>query len=1055
MKKRLRFIFVLTVFLLACLFPSPSMGAAKTFTDQLPIPESREQLAATPVTILVDDFKPQHYQGDPIYFYNRLNGDRGALNDGVVQWENGKVRAAVSAGKTWTGIWESLNHPDIEHLPINFSAILPPQILPAYQSQITGITVKIAGGTVGRQFRVELKNGETPIWSISIGLSGGAQTIDKALPALGNISQIVLVLDNAVQGDFVTIERISLTATTQIPASPGKAFVWSYAMLLANWDPVTGLVRDVAKAPSGDFDAIQSTGSLAAATALAEQLGVISHDSAVAIVNKISDTLLNDIPRFHGLWPHWVVSENGTFSILGPDGVNDITGLDCQPGACTDHNGDGLNDVTRQPCNPSVCTDIGTEWSSVDTVIAALGLLNAQEALGLDTSMTEQILKTIDWNQLKTPNGISHGYDYAGLLIPYTWDAFGGESWLVNLAYASATGKIAQITFGSPPTANGSGFIDELAWLFVPAPSSPDAWGTDWSLYRAGAAETQISYYPGHYPTSCFTQWGLFGLSAGEVPDPSLVAKKNIYQAFGVGGRFVNVNNGSDTMGAPVVTPHYSAMLAPFRSQEAILMWDRLITQGYFSPLNNVESLMYTPVNSGCTSTAVFNDLKGSWNLALQTLGWGNYLAQKKGEDPSTWLAVGQNAFLRGGYLLLTAERTVAKIHAAIGGTLRGSYTLASGESTRQSYPSLDTGPAKLTSTSGVPFIAAERVIYKANGVNTSFSEMMGLPSSLLDKTYWLPWYNNVELDTQLRFANAGNSTATVHVYIGGTEMQGSPFALAAGASTRRSFPGVNNGPVKIVSDVNIVAAERVGYSVNGINTSFSEMMALPNSQLSKTYWLPWYNNMELDTQLRIANVSGSTASVRVYIGGIETPGSPFNLAAGASTRKSFAVNNGPVKIVSNQNIVVAERIIYKVNNVNTSFTEMMALPSGQLNTAYWLPWYNNTGDLDTQLRFANVTGSTATVHVYIGGVEMPGSPFTLAAGASTRKSFAGINRGPVQITSNVNIVAAQRAIYKVNNINTSFAEMMALPQSQLSTTYWLPWYNNISLDTQLRFGVP
>ena len=29
-------------------------------------------------------------------------------------------------------------------------------------------------------------------------------------------------------------------------------------------------------------------------------------------------------------------------------------------------------------------------------------------------------------------------------------------------------------------------------------------------------------------------------------------------------------------------------------------------------------------------------------------------------------------------------------------------------------------------------------------------------------------------------------------------------------------------------------------------------MMALPNSQLDNTYWLPWYNNVDLDTQLRL-----------------------------------------------------------------------------------------------------------------------------------------------------------------------------------------------------------
>jgi hypothetical protein len=332
---------------------------------------------------------------------------------------------------------------------------------------------------------------------------------------------------------------------------------------------------------------------------------------------------------------------------------------------------------------------------------------------------------------------------------------------------------------------------------------------------------------------------------------------------------------------------------------------------------------------------------------------------------------------------------------------------------------------------------------------------MMGLPNSQLNTTYWLPWYNNIDLDTQLRIGNVSASTAYVHVYIGTDEMLGSPFTLAPGASTRQSFAGINSGPVKIESDVNIVAAERVIYKVNGTQTSFTEMMALPNSQLNTTYWLPWYNNVDLDTQLRFGNVSGSIAHVHVYIGTDEMPGSPFTLQPGESTRQSFSgVNTGPVKIQSDQNIVAAERVIYKVNGTQTSFTEMMGLPNSQLNTTYLLPWYNNV-DLDTQLRFGNLNGSTAHVHVYIGGVEITGSPFTLQPGESTRQSFAGINNGPVKIESNQAIVVSERVIYKVNGVNTSFSEMMALPNSQLNTTSWLPWYNSIDLDTQLRFGVP
>jgi hypothetical protein len=396
----------------------------------------------------------------------------------------------------------------------------------------------------------------------------------------------------------------------------------------------------------------------------------------------------------------------------------------------------------------------------------------------------------------------------------------------------------------------------------------------------------------------------------------------------------------------------------------------------------------------------------------------------------------------------------ITNTEVKIGGVLRGRYYIPDSGGLRRSFINLNNGPVEVRNLAGNQMIAAERVIYSVNNVPTSFSELMGLPNSQLGTTYWLPWYNNVDLDTQLRFANVSGSPATVHVSIKNVPMPGSPFTLLPGESTRKSFPGVNSGPVKIESNVNIVAAERVIYKINGIPVSFTEMMGLPSSQLNTTYWLPWYNNVDLDTQLRIGNVSASPATVTITIGGIPM-GNPIPLAVGASTRVSFAgVNRGPVKIVSTQNIVAAERVIQRVNNIPVSFSEMMGLPNNQLNTIYWLPWYNNVS-LDTQLRLGNVSATTATVRVFIGGLEMTGSPFTLAAGASIRKSYVGVDSGPVRIESNVNIVAAERVIYKINGLSTSFSEMMGLPNSSLDVRYWMPWYNNVDLDTQLRFALP
>jgi hypothetical protein len=189
------------------------------------------------------------------------------------------------------------------------------------------------------------------------------------------------------------------------------------------------------------------------------------------------------------------------------------------------------------------------------------------------------------------------------------------------------------------------------------------------------------------------------------------------------------------------------------------------------------------------------------------------------------------------------------------------------------------------------------------------------------------------------------------------------PYELDPGESVRVSCPGVNAGPLRIESDINIVAAERLIYKVNGVNTSFSEMMALPDSQLHNIYWLPWYNNFGLDTQLRVGNVSETEqATVHLYLGESEISTCtsmppmtyPYVLDPGESVRVSCPnLSAGPIKIASDIPIVAAARVIYKAaGGVNTSFSEMMALPEDLLDATFWLPWYNNSGNLDTQLRF-------------------------------------------------------------------------------------------------------
>ena len=398
-----------------------------------------------------------------------------------------------------------------------------------------------------------------------------------------------------------------------------------------------------------------------------------------------------------------------------------------------------------------------------------------------------------------------------------------------------------------------------------------------------------------------------------------------------------------------------------------------------------------------------------------------------------------------------------AHINVSIGGANQGTFELSSLDSRRANYAGVDGGPVRVTST--LPMVASERVAYTPNGGTTwtSHSEMMGMPSNQLASSYTFPWYNNLDLNSQLRFGNVGSMGTTVTVTVGGV-VQGS-YPLAPNASTRISYAGLDDGPVKVTSSGNvpIIASMRVAYTPDGGTTwtSFSEMMGLPSPKLTSSYVFPWYNNLDLNSQLRFGNVGNIGTTVRVTMGGV-FQGS-YQLDPNESKRISYpGLDMGPVKVTSSGNvpIIASMRVAHNDGSAWTDFTEIMGLPSPSLSTHYSFPVYNNA-DLNTQLRFGNVGTATTTVSVKINGLLK--GRYTLAPNASQRVSYAGLNAGPVVIQSsgNVPIIASERVAYFDGNAWTSFAEMMGLPQSQLSTTFVFPWYNNVNLNTQLRFGIP
>jgi hypothetical protein len=597
-----------------------SPGALAQGAAQHSIGRSIEYQSTAQWTILVDDYEPQPLAGQAVWYTNRLGGDRGRIDGpggGTVQWGTGVVTATITGGtSSWQGVWTSLNHPIVDCAPLDFSAIFPSPIEPQYQGVVSALRFHILDGQ--GVFKVELRVGENtycppqipvPAWpGDSVALTGGVQTVTFTLPPdVGQVGALNwLILGGA--GDFVVVDRVELLVDLpDLEAPAQRAFLHSYAMLLNNWDAATGLTRDRDSWKAGDFDNVSASGMQAAAAVMAWRLGFISQPSATAIVTKTTEGLL-DLPRDEcggNLWPHFV------------------------------------RDGQIVP---------GTEWSSIDTAIALVALIEARTALGLDATPVEEVLTNINWDNLILADGhISHGYrDDCQPIEPGGtggWQDFGTESWLINFAYAAATGNVADFDH-SPPTYNGSGFIDELAWLLLPA-HCRDRWGTAWNSYRQQAADVQLAYYQDH---PCYGgPPRLLGLSAAEVPDLSAVPIAQTYQAFGVGGE-IPANDGTDLLGHAVVIPHYAGLAASLRPNEAEALWEWLEERGLSTPLNGVESLMF--VDEPACEDVVWNSLKGSWNLSLQTLGWGRLLA---GENHPLYAVMWSNDLLSRGYRAMGA----------------------------------------------------------------------------------------------------------------------------------------------------------------------------------------------------------------------------------------------------------------------------------------------------------------------------------------------------------------------------------------------------------------
>jgi hypothetical protein len=442
-------------------------------------------------------------------------------------------------------------------------------------------------------------------------------------------------------------------------------------------------------------------------------------------------------------------------------------------------------------------------------------------------------------------------------------DFFLGESLVASDSTAPYSGSIT--TRGFP---NGS--YDVKAVAYDAAGNSDEA-----SVPVAVANSTSINYFLSVYDDSSMSSW----IIIGNPTETQQVAE--VYVA--------GVRRGTYTIGPRErVTPRYNGLLGGpvkviSRDGGELLVSERSIYNNTFA---EVPAVPASELSSEQVLTWYDQASPGMQNWVVIT---------NQGSEP-------------------------ADVEVRIGGELQGRYTVPTGGMQAPVFPGVMNGPVKVTSTNGQPIAISSRVLY-----NGGFNEVGGKPAGTLASEYNFTWYDekSAGMKTWIVIGNEGSETSRVGIYIGDLLM--GLYDVPAGGRITPEFPGVMNGPVRVISNNEqpMIVSQRSTFMGN-----FEEVPGTSNAQLASHQWFSWYDNASagMRTWVLVGNQSQEEAEVDIMIGG-ELMGH-YSIPAGGRVTPVFPGEmNGPVEVKStagSPQLVVSQRTIFY-----NSFDE---LPGTQVN---------------------------------------------------------------------------------------------------------------------------
>jgi len=368
------------------------------------------------------------------------------------------------------------------------------------------------------------------------------------------------------------------------------------------------------------------------------------------------------------------------------------------------------------------------------------------------------------------------------------------------------------------------------------------------------------------------------------------------------------------------------------------------------------------------------------------------------------FFGVYDNVNMRSWIIIGNPGLTAQTADVYVGGVLRGTYTIEPQQRATPQFAGLASGPVKVVSRTGGDLLVSERNVY-----NNTFSELPAMSQDQLASEQLLSWYDEASpgMKNYVVIGNQGSQTAQVELFIGG-ELKGS-YSLDPGRQAMPEFPGVMNGPVRVVSTNGqpLLVSSRVFY-----NGTFNEIAGKAASSLASEYNFTWYDEVSpgMRTWVIVGNQGSETAQVGIYIAG--TLMGLYEVPAGGRITPDYnGTMNGPVRVISTngQPLIVGERSTYR-----GSFEEVPGASDASLTSEQWFAWYDDvSAGMKTWVLVGNQSQTTAEVDVKIGGTLV--GHYSIPAGGRVTPLYPGQMNGPVQVVSTEGtpqLVVSQRTTF-------------------------------------------